>query len=155
MIQRAALASLVALASCKDAGTIDLHLGGDGGIACAREPGAQRDAGVDASVGADYAIVLAEPASCDACTCGRCFGKPGERHDLGCSQEHRCGLDELAGLSLALDPGHWAVILELFAGDGSLRATECADVDVDVDGVADKAISGMGLQCWSDCDQGH
>jgi hypothetical protein len=148
-------AILAVLASCKDAGTIELQLGGDGGIACAGGSEPPRDAGPDADVGADYAIVLAEPASCDACTCGRCFGKAGERHDLGCSQDHRCGLDELAGLRLALDPGHWAVILELFAGDGALRATECADVEVDVDGVADKAISGMGLRCWADCDQGH
>jgi hypothetical protein len=141
VIRRAVLAGvagLAGLASCKNTGTIELHLGGDGGIACAQAPDAPRDAGVDADVGADYAIVLAEPASCDACACGRC-----------------CGLDDLAGLSLALEPGHWAVILELFAGDGALRATECADVEVDVDGVADKAISGTGLRCWSECAQGH
>jgi hypothetical protein len=153
MIRLALVASLASLASCKRTGTIELHLGGDGGIACAGEPRPPRDAG--AGAGADYAIVLAEPASCDACDCGRCFGKPGERHDLGCSQDQRCGLRDLEGLTLALDPGHWAVILELFASDGALRATDCADVDVDVDGVADKTIAGMGLRCWVDCDQGH
>jgi hypothetical protein len=128
------LASLLLVAGCKNAGTITLELIPESEPSC----------------GQTHAIVFAEKTTCSSCSCGACLGiKPGSVEDPTCTVDDQCQLDDLSGASLALSPGQWAVVVDLLDATNHVIGYECVDVEVDVDGVADKLVTGDGFVCCS------
>lgn len=97
-------------------------------------------------------IVYAEPRTfCSSCTCGECLGVEDDDEICG-SAEEDCEI----GSPLDLEPGHWAVVMSLWQQTGELGialvASQCIDVDVDVDGVASKHRGdGEPIECAATC----
>jgi len=131
---RLVVVMLAVMTACKSQGTItlDFELAAGVGSACA---GVTQD-------GSAYYELYAEPqTSCDVCACGGCFGARSDEV-VACR-----GCASVSGAAVSLRPGPWAVVLELWGGDGRLIASECIDAIVDSDGTASSTLPGTGIAC--------
>ena len=126
---------MLALAACRDVGTIAITL----------PPLGSCDAGT--AIETHFVVVFAEPTHCDACMAGACFGLKEAGQVIDCDGPDPCTEAELHGETLHLAPGHWAVVVEALDDERRVLATACADVEVDVDGTADKAVDDLALVC--------
>ena len=119
--------------ACKEPGTITLDLVPADGAACANT---------------DHVLLFAEPNSCEACACGGCFAKAGSI--VWCEG---CTFSDLHGVSLPLDPGHWAIVVDMYDATDTLVGSECVEIDVGEDGTASRKVDPPVVECLDTCQQ--
>ncbi len=123
--------AFVVLVGCKEPGEITVDFDLEAVRACG--PSAQ------------VLVYGVRGTTCDACTCGGCFGR-GSAQVIGCRID--CALD---GIDLDLDAGHWAIVLETRDDDDRFVGTQCVEIDVDRDGTSSRTASGEPPTCADAC----
>lgn len=154
-MHRAFLLLVAALCSCKSRGTIELDFDPDGATCTEFSAGYWMPGGAGAmatcagtQVHIDHYVLYAEAdTTCNSCECGGCVGT-GTKVVRVCPDDsgQSCGTD-IQDLSLDLQPGLWAVVLEAYASapQGSppcLVANQCIEITVDADGTS-SSMAGL------------
>lgn len=95
---------------------------------------------------ATSALVYALGDATCPCRCGACAALCATSPCAIACGGARCDLAELDGVTLALGPGLWALVIDLYDADGALVASACANLAVSSDGTS-AAVSAPVETC--------
>jgi len=134
MTARAVMAVAVAVAACKEAGTIaiEVDLPDDGTCAA----------------GAEVIVYAIPGAVCGEVACSKYVDACDDGCVVACADG--CPLEELsAALALTPPPGRYALVIDYYDAGGTPVATACAQLTVDADGTDDVELIADGVCCTS------